>query len=180
MAHVKEYLVQPQMYADRKANYDLGQIINKKWKAISGKKTLEINPEGTCANIGTEMQVNINTKKIKFSDQNQKDTKYVTLYESISAALALYRTICMINRPKVETEGAKGYKFTWRINLLHVETGEVFGISEWKGGFGIWTKFYNKKQLPESFKNDIEEFMNLLLSEESPHPYDGCTAGAVA
>lgn len=178
----KEYLVQPEMYGKRKADYKKGESINKKWKPISDKEANKIAPNGTCSNVGHDMFVSRKTKKVGFLKNNTERNKNTQayFYESISAALALYRTICMIANPIVETEGAEGYKVPWSIKLLHVETNQILGISEWKGAFNVWTVFHNVSDMPENFKNDMVEFLNLMLSDKSPHPYDDCTAGAVA
>ena len=178
----KEYLVQPEMYGERKADYKKGESINKKWKPITSEQCLKDNPHGTCGNVGSHIVVNKKTKKVEFLKEyygNANENK-VRLYQAISAALALYRIICMIANPIVETEGANGYKVPWTIHLKHVESGEVFGISEWKGAFGVWTRFHDLSELPDSFKKDIKELLDLMFSDKSPHPYDNCTAGVVA
>lgn len=178
----KEYLVQPNQYGDRKADYATGESINNKWKPISSKEAMKKNPEGTCGNIGQCILVDVKSKKIEYADlfSSTANQRKIRLSESISAALALYRMVCMIDNPIIEGEGAKGYKVPWTIKLIHVETGAILGISEWKGAFNIWTKFTKLEDVPESVKNDIAELLNLLLSDKSPHPYDGCTAGIVA
>lgn len=183
MAKEKEYLVQPKMYGDRKADYKKGEKINLKWKAISSKDANKATPHGLMGNVGSEIAVDVKTKKVSFSDKPYFDLdreKFAGLYESISAALAMYRVICMINNPIVETEGANGYKVPWSIKLKHEKTGEIFMVSEWKGAFGIWTRFHKSEEMPKDFKNDIIELLNLMLSDRSPHPYDDCTAGIVA
>lgn len=177
----RNYLVQPKLYAERKADYATGKSINEKWKPISSEESFEKNPFGFCGNIGNSLAVDIKTKKLIFLDgYSRPNENQASLYEAISAALAMYRTICIVDKPIIESEGASGYKFPWSISLEHVETGEIFMLSEWKGAFSISTKFNSQEDLPESYKNDIEEFLNLLLSDKSPHPYDGCTAGMVA
>lgn len=177
----KEYLVQPEMYGERKADYKKGEEINKKWKPISSKEAYEKNPNGTCGNIGSHITVNAKTRKVKFNkDFTFDDKENLNLHEVISSAFALYRIICMIENPIVETEGAAGYKTPWKVQLIHVETGNILGIFEWKGAFGIWTKFHNPNELPASYKKDVAELLNLMFSDRSPHPYDNCTAGIVA
>jgi hypothetical protein len=178
----KEYLVQPKQYGDRKADYKKGEIINQKWKSLSIKEAFEKNPHGINGNVGMYTSVDIKTKKVSMVDgeyaYNSK-TK-AGLSETISAALALYRIICMLNNPIVESEGAAGYKVPWAVYLMHVETGKVLCISEWKGAFGIRTPFGSIKELPKTYKRDVIELLNLMFSDRSPHPYDDCTAGIVA
>lgn len=178
----KEYLVQPEQYGERKADYKKGKIINTKWKPISSKESFEKFPSGFCGNVHHQTVVNTKTKKVEFSaeDVPWSDKTRSRLSQTISAALALYRIICMIENPIVETQGAAGYKVPWSVNLIHVETGEILSFSEWKGAFGIWTRFHDQKELPEAYKRDIIEILNLMFSNKSPHPYDGCTAGIVA
>ena len=177
----REYLVQPEMYGDRKADYKKGEVINKKWKAISSKDAFEKFPHGFSGNIGMHVATHKETLKVKIDEEYAfKSETHVSLSEVMSSALALYRTICMIRNPIVETEGASGYKVPWNIHLIHEETGEILGISEWKGAFGIWTRFGSIKELPKSYKRDVIELLNLMFSDKSPHPYDGCTAGIVA
>lgn len=177
----RNYLVQPELFADRKADYETGKSINNKWKPISSEEAFKKNPSGFCGNVGNSLAVDKKTKKIVFLDDFARPSEsQVSLYEAISCALAMYRTICMIDNPIVEAAGASGYKVPWSIFLEHVETGEILILSEWKGAFNLSIKFHSLKDLPESYKKDMEEFMNLLLSDKSPHPYDGCTAGMVA
>lgn len=177
----KEYLVQPEQYGERKADYKKGEIINTKWKAISAEEAYDKGKSGFSGNISHAIKVNPKTKKIKLTEKySNSNENNLDLSETISSALALYRMICMIKNPIVETEGAEGYKVPWSLKLIHVETGEILGFSEWKGAFGIWTRFYETKELPESFKRDLTEILNFMLSDKSPHPYDGCTAGSVA
>lgn len=177
----QQYLVQPDLSAERKANYKKGEIINKKWKAISSKEADKLNPNGTCGNIGHDMRVSVKTRKVSMSDKFSYSTPgKIHLYETISAALAMYRVVCLINNPIVECEGAAGYKMPWQISLKHEETGHILMFGEWKGAFNIWTSFHQVSELPESYKSDVIEILNLLFSDGSPHPYDDVTAGSVA
>ncbi|HWY33557.1 MAG TPA: hypothetical protein VNX68_02855 [Nitrosopumilaceae archaeon] len=180
MSDDRNYLVQPELGGERKADYKKGELINKKWHPVSPQDAHKICPDGTCGNVHGQIQVSKKTKKIKFVEGYSRSADTVGLYESISAALALYRVICMINNPIVVTEGASGYKVPWNVYLVHIETGEILSFGEWKGAFGIWTRFHDHKQLPEAYKKDVEEILNLMLSDRSPHPYDNCTAGIVA
>ena len=177
----RDYLVQPKLFAERNADYEAGKSINEKWKPISSENAFKKNPDGFCGNVGTSLAIDKKTKKVLFlGDFVRLGETQISLYEAISCALAMYRTICMIENPIVESQGAAGYKVPWNISLEHVETGEILMISEWKGAFGISTRFHTQEDLPKSYRDDMEEFLNLLLSDKSPHPYDGCTAGMVA
>lgn len=176
----KEYLVQPALYAERLADYKKGESINNKWKPISQKVAYKESTNGFCGNIAMNLGVNSKTKKIKFFTNLDFGKGYAHLYETISAALLLYRLICLIKQPIVTSEGAEGYKVPWVIFLKHFETGEILGISEWKGAVTLKSRFHSVKELPESYKKDMTELLNLVFSNKSPHPYDDTTAGSVA
>ena len=177
----REYLVQPEMCGDRKADYKKMESINKKWKPISREEAFKKCERGVCGNLDMHIATDKKTLKVKIDeDYAYNSTTHVSTYEVISSALALYRIICMINNPIVETEGAEGYKVPWAVYLTHEETGEILCISEWKGAFGVRTRFHNVTELPASYKKDLIELLNLMFSDKSPHPYDGCTAGIVA
>ena len=110
------------------------------------------------------------THKIVKRDDNSEGLSKV-----IPSALALYRALCLF-KCHVLSEGPRGYKFIWSINLEHKATGEVLGLGEWKGAFDIFSKDIGNQE----FFNDVLELLNLLISDECPHPYDGCVAGSVA
>ena len=118
-----------------------------------------------------------------FQDQEAYDKfhrKFCNLYRAISSALALYRLICIFPHPKfVELSGGDGYKMPWEIMLRHKETGEYIGFGEWKGAFNVrGTK--NANEYNEKTLTDFVQLVSLILSNKSPHPYDGNVAGSVA
>lgn len=199
MKETREYLVQPKLYAERKADYKKGEAINSKWKPISGKQAQKLTEDpkhplggGMCGNLHYEMLIDRKTLKATFAKKRlsmfedraaykKQSEKYEdSLANVISSALALYRLICLFENPIVETQGAAGYKVPWSLAVRHVETGEVLQFGEWKGAFGIWTRFHKPSELPATYKRDLLEVLNLIFSDRSPHPYDGCTAGQVA
>ena len=170
-----KYLVQPKFVDDRRADYETGKYLQDAFECL---KTSNHSFNG---NISYNIGVHKETMKIKFfSRMVYGNQDYVSLHQAIPASLALYRTICMFPNPRVFTEGSEGYKVTWGIILKHRKTGALLEIREWKGAFGIGTTYTNINDLPEEFKKDMEIFLNLLLSDKSPHPYDGLVAGSVA
>lgn len=187
---MKEYLVQPELQAERKAAYAKVKSINNKWTPVTSE---EAHKEGGLnGNVNSEILIDKTTLKVReplvrlsMFDKNkaayakQEETS-TGIYMAISSALAMYRLICLFNNPIVETEGAAGYKVPWSMSFKHKKTGLIIMFSEWKGGFGVWTKFGSPKEVPELYKKDMIEIINLILSDKSPHPYDGCTAGSVA
>lgn len=99
--------------------------------------------------------------------------------EIMSSALLLYRLLCLF-KCQVISYGPEGYKSVWWITLKHKQSGEILQFGEWKGAAGIWTKFHNTDELPEPYKQDVLDLLNVIYSENCPHPYDGCVAGSVA
>jgi hypothetical protein len=86
----------------------------------------------------------------------------------------------MFPNPHVVAEGANGYKVPWAIYLKHKASGHVICMSEWKGTFGFRTAARSPKEMPKKALEDLSALLNLLLSNNSPHPYDGTVAGSVA
>jgi len=106
--------------------------------------------------------------------------KYEMISGVISSALLLYRLLVLFSA-KVEVEPMEDkYKCIWWVVLRHKATGEYLQLGEWKGAAGTWTKYYDHKELPASFKRDTLALMNELTSKDCPHPYDGLVAGSVA
>lgn len=176
------YLVQPDYLGERKANYKAGEQINKKFSMITSKEANE--KEGLNGNVDGSVMVDRKTLKVTLSEGfearvDHRET-HAGLYQTISAALALYRIICMFNKPKIEMQGANGYKCPWFAYFKHKETGINIALGEWKGAFGIWTPFGDSKEIPEGLKKDIIDLLELLISDRAPHPYDNLTAGGVA
>jgi hypothetical protein len=177
----RNYLVQPNYLSERIADYKTGEELQKAFTIIPQKKMKGIGLNG---NIKMGMVVNrkslkVLVKKVKNAEIYRKDSPYVDFYEAISSALALYRTICIFKNPKIELQGANGYKCPWFIYLQH-QSGEYFGLGEWKGAFGVWSTRSDVEDVPKPALDDLIKLLNLILSDKSPHPYDGCVAGSVA
>lgn len=180
-----QYLVQPKYILERNADYKTQQHINSVFETVD-----TIPDTGTSGNLGMDLHVDIKTKKVVFKERPNMFSKeggyekfmkkYAYLSRAIPSALALYRLICIFPNPKfTELTGSEGYKMPWEIMLRHKETGEFVGFGEWKGAFNVRgtksTNEYDKRTL-----KDFIKLVNLILSEKSPHPYDGTVAGSVA
>lgn len=177
-----QYLVQPDYLGERKANYKAGELMNKKFEMVTSEEAHKNG--GLCGNVGSNVMVSLKTRKITISKKylSSADTQktHVRLYQAISSALALYRIICMFQEPKIEMQGAGGYKCPWFAYFKHKETGACIALGEWKGAFGLWTLFHDPKELPIELEKDVIKLLELLLSDRAPHPYDNVTAGSVA
>jgi len=167
----RQYYCQPDLNAGRKANYKRAAKITSVWEPISPKD------QELCGNVRPNF--NTVTKKFVFGNHDCFSKGYAGMWEAISSALLLYRLLCLYKAP-VETFGPDGYKVIWWVALRHKETGEVLMFGEWKGAAGTWTRFHDHKELPKTFKRDTLSLMNLLISDQCPHPYDELTAGGVA
>lgn len=183
----ENYFVQPELYAERDADYSEGEYLNSVFTPITQD---EIFKDGTTSgNLSYEMAFKKNSDGSlafevltgdKFDSVFGKKATHIRESYVISSALALYRLVCMFNKPIVECLGAAGYKVPWTLGLKHNATGTVINMREWKGAFGFGTKFGSVDDAPKEFLDDLCRLMNLLVSDRSPHPYDGVTAGGVA
>jgi hypothetical protein len=63
---------------------------------------------------------------------------------------------------------------------VHKSTGRILVLGEWKGGFQIFTPFYEIANVPEDYKKDCEELLTYLVSPTMTINYDGVVAGSVA
>jgi hypothetical protein len=189
------YLVQPELYGERKANYKTGESLNKVFTPVTGneayaeleKKVKTNSPFGLgfCGNIEHEILYNLKTKKVELKGEDgysacyDENPTHACGWAVISSALAMYRLICMFSNPIVETDGANGYKVPWTITLKH-KSGVFIQFREWKGGFGFGMVQHSFDELPKSFQKDLFRVLNLIFSDRAPHPYDRVTAGGVA
>lgn len=173
---MKNYLVNPTKNQERVEDkvYERAQKIASKFEP-----TIDL-PDEYCGNVNPVFD----QKKKKFVF-NAKDNLYSTsetqlnIYEVISSALLLYRTLCLF-KCTVLSEGPEGYKLVWEVALKHKESGEVLILREWKGAATIATSFSSHKQIPESFKKDLLALLTELCAPDCPHPYDGTVSGSVA
>ena len=186
------FLVEAPHVTDRIADYKRGAHVNKVFKTMNEKEVEEFyktSREGTHGNLHGYFVVQRSTREVvitegygdkRTKDLWSKDSEYMHLSSAISSALVLYRLICMLKKPHVIAEGADGYKVPWCIYLKHKKTGAVVCFSEWKGSFGFRTHFSTPEETPKEFLDDIKFVIDLILSNNSPHPYDSTVAGSCA
>lgn len=184
---MRNYLVNPGYIGERTADYELLKKIKGKFKPISTAQYYKNG--GGNGNLCSDFYINAKTKKTKmasykqmqklrtksFEYKNKKGELLVKFQEAISSAMLMYRLACLFPG-KITTDGQEGYKFVWSMHFKHVETGEVIGFGEWKGGALFWTQTTSNKELIRDLKTLIE----ILISDNCPHPYDGLVAGRVA
>lgn len=103
----------------------------------------------------------------------------VQLSRVISPSLALYRTLCLFQGAAV-VHSPDNDKSPFGIYLRHITTGLVVKIGEWKGGFRFYAEADSPKECAKPFLRDLPRLMDVLLSENCPHPYSGLVAGLVA
>jgi len=180
----REYLVQPEYFADRKADYSTAEKIKEVFIPVESEEYYENG--GGCGNVAYDLCISRKTKKAKFIPDRREnfgyfnDPTYTRVSKSISSALALYRLICLFDNPVVETPGGEGYKCPWGMAFKHKDTGEYISFGEWKGAFTVFFRHRSSEEVPQKLKDDFLKLFNLLLSDRSPHPYDNVTAGSVA
>lgn len=171
------YLCQPDYSAERlgKEAYTKAKKITDKWEPIP--KAVD-----TCGNV--RPLFNTETKRFGFSGNEFGSTgsKYVGMYRVISSALLFYRLFLLwaFQWNVCDNEGKNRYKCIWWLTIKHKETGDILQFGEWKGAAGIWTVHHSPKELNPTYKKDLLELMNFIVSDKVPHPYDGCVAGSVA
>lgn len=182
------FLVETPYVTERIADYKRGAHVNKAFKTMDVKE-VKTSCVGIHGNLNTYFIVQKSTKEVVitegYEDKRAKDlwsgeSDYIHLSSAISSSLVLYRLVCMLKQPHVIADGADGYKVPWCIYLKHKKTGAVVCFSEWKGAFGFRTSFYEPKDTPKEFLDDIKFVIDLFLSNNSPHPYDSTVAGSCA
>lgn len=183
----KNYLTNPDYNSERTADYDAGIRINEDFKCLGPEDEEYKKIDGLCGNIHSDFYINKETKKAYvskfdyFSDERRElEETHERLYSAMSAALLLYRTICVMKNPHVFTDGCEGYKVPWEIFLYHKKTKKVLCVSEWKGAISFRTEFHSLDEVPNDFLEDMLFFMDTVFGDNSPHPYDGTVAGSVA
>lgn len=186
---IRQYLVNPDFHAERKADYKAADRIRKAFTMVTEAQMTKAGI-GVCGNLSNELSVNIKTHKVSmisrpnsFKDRAasiRHEKKYAHFYESISAALLLYRVVCLFPNPKIALYGSKGYKYPWFAYMRHKQSGMVIGLGEWKGAASVHSSLHDISDARGKFKEDLELLLNLILSDRSPHPYDKLTAGGVA
>jgi hypothetical protein len=184
------FLVEAGEILKRQADYKTMEKIQKAFVCASStqahsyseRKSKSPFGAGMCGNVDGNFRVNKVTKKISITKEwsYPLHSKFCSLSCAISSSLALYRLICMFPDPIVTACGSSGYKVPWSFYIKHKKTGHIICMSEWKGSFGFRTIFSDFKEMPKDLVKDIKMLLDLMLSNNSPHPYDSTVAGSCA
>lgn len=153
----------------RMGDYDALEEIRNKW-IIGGES------QAGCGNVSAECAFDLLKGKIVWGGWNNPGAFYIS--NIIDSPLLLYRLICVFNEPP-ETE-KDPYKTVWWYHIKHKPSGKVLAFGEWKGAARFWLPETNHTKLKPEFKKDLEDLLLFLVSDQIPHPYDGCTAGQIA
>jgi len=165
-----QYSVNPSYSAERVESKEWKEKIKSIWEFTVRQES------GTSGNVKMYLHFDVETQSFVFKES----FIYSELHFSqvISSPLLLYRLICTFNAaPSVMDDP---YKTTWDLNLVHKPSGKLLMFSEWKGSARFWLPDYTYKDLEETFKNDLLDLLNYLVSDQCTHPYDGVLAGSVA
>jgi len=154
---------------ERMGNDEMRDAIKSKWEWTS---------EFTDGNGNVNYDCSFDLDKGTINWGNHDFVNELGLANLISSPLLLYRLISIFFAPP-ETPG-NPYKTIWWYSIKHKKTGKALGFGEWKGASGFWLTESGHKQLKQPFKSDLEELLLFLVSDQIPHPYDGCTSGQVA
>ncbi len=102
-----------------------------------------------------------------------------TIYDQISAALALYRCVSLF-KCGLNPKRADFYKTNWSIVLRHRRTHALLELGDYKGGFGIHTPYSSLRTADMEYVQDVEALCTLLAKPTMTGNYDGTVAGHVA
>lgn len=162
----------PTLYSqERTGDEELRDFIAAKWEQSDEREA----GNGNCHH---DFYFNIAKQSFEFNENSLHFNEgYLSMYKILSPALLLYRLIAtFFFAPECEN----GYKMIWHFNLQHKETGKKVTFSEWKGAPGFWLPDTDFKKLPATFRNDLIELCNYLISNKCAHPYDNLVAGSIA
>lgn len=166
-------------FGSGKGNYEKLQEIQAKWGYISTTALSEyVN-----GNIAHQIRFNnSNTSNkgfefVNFEESLDNRRDYSFIEDIISTHLLMYRLICIFFSPPIT---GNWYKSVWEYPIYHISTGKQLIFGEHKGASNFWLSEMSHTQLENSFKKDLIELLNFLISDQIPHPYDGCTAGQIA
>jgi hypothetical protein len=170
-----EYIIQPNLFCERNANYEKQKYIT----SVFTNGNYNDVPHFTCGNIKIHFVYDKNTSKFKIINKSiyPLPDDCVSTSNVISSALVLYRLLAIFGPMTITSDR---YKSVWNVVLYHYSTKKIITLYDYKGAFSFGSEFSNIEDVPESLLNDIIELLNLICSDESPHPYDGCVAGSIA
>jgi hypothetical protein len=165
------YLVAPHVMAQRITDETLQTHLSLKWQFVSPLPPLN-------GNLLIHLQYSLSKKAFEWVEHPTLDLNAPFTVEVISASLLLYRLMCVFYEPPLVPKRA--YKTLWEYPLLHVATGHVLGLMDYKAGISMVTAFDDLSEMPDDFAKDALELLNFLVSEQVAHPYDGVLAGSIA
>lgn len=169
---MENYVVNPRYNQRRNKDHELhAKTVKKlkaKWRPVAPQTGLygDQRPEWERA-----------TRKFVLREESNDLGKYKYMCEVISSALLLYRLIVLFAAKVYSVPLRIQYANVWWVTLKHKETGTLLTFGERKAAAGIWTSVH-RDQMPESFKADVLELLDILTDPKCPHPYDGCVAGS--
>lgn len=161
------YLTNCEQKNERSADYKAAKEVINLFQSTEFDS--DISHGNLCADLYIDQKKRAHFKQIKDG---------VGLYRAIPSALLMYRLSCLFPG-QIKTYGQSGYKFVWQFSFKHLESGNYIIFGEWKGGSLFWTK-HDKETVPKEFERDILKLINVLVSDDCAHPYDGLVAGGVA
>ncbi|MFN8578258.1 MAG: hypothetical protein U0354_15580 [Candidatus Sericytochromatia bacterium] len=172
------YWYNPKLYSERVSE----NIIEKNNKIIAQWNTIQydISKHNSYLNIiESELFFDTELKTFNFYDRRPPKDNIISLSSCISSALALY-SIASCFDINVSLSGKSGYKSIWKITLEHKQSSQYIVLGDYKGAFQVFMPFTKKEQIPEELQKDIIELLNLFVSGNLNHPYDGTICGTVA
>jgi len=173
---MENYVVNPRYNQPRNKDRELHvktvKMLKAKWRPMARRANVDIYGD-------QRPEWDRTSKKFVLRMETNDLGKYKYMYEVISAALLLYRLIVLFAAKVYSVPSRIQYANIWWVTLKHKETGIILTFGERKAAAGIWTSVH-RDQMPESFKADTLELLNILADPKCPHPYDGCVAGSVA
>ncbi|MEN9612254.1 MAG: hypothetical protein RLZZ628_3068 [Bacteroidota bacterium] len=167
----QSYLVSPPVMSPRVTDETLQTHISLKWEYVPQAVRLH-------GNLSLYLQYNLEKKAFEWVENPQFRLDTTFVFEVMSAALVVYRLMCLFLEPPRISKDA--YKTLWEYPLKHVATGNTFILLDYKASLSLSTKFSHCSEMPPDFAKDVLELLNFLVSNQVTHPYDGVLAGTVA
>ena len=153
----------------RMGNYEIRDLVLAKWEHSN-------KSENGNGNVNYDCSFDLSEGRVVWGEHNF--AKILGLANIISSPLLLYRLISIFHGNTTVVKDP--YKTIWWYNIKHKETGRILVFGEWKGAAGFWLPESSHAELKQPFKSDLEELLLFLISDQIPHPYDGCTSGQIA
>ena len=187
MSNNNNYFINPTVMSER-----VSDAVSKKLNAVGVAAEWEAfttgeNDVGFCSNFSSDLAFSKKTGKVLHSPNKpyyKRGEGFTALYDVMPSAMWLYRLAC-ISKPCVSFDGPEGYKLVWSAAYRHKETGVEILFYEWKGGFTFGARLsdakeWDTREINKEQVKAILKFLNVLVSPNLTHPYDGVVAGSVA